>query len=169
MPKKKQSARKNIIRYIVPLIVLVLIGFGAYSVYKFQHSEENITGFFTCNEDKTVCEQLQHLHADIELNICGKEIIFPKEKGRTDRAHTHKETNKIHWESSLKVDPKTRVPLDPSPLKISAFLEQMEFVLPQACPKNQKPELKVKVNSQDMPSKFDYVWQDGDIIKVELK
>lgn len=160
---------KSLLKYLVIALVLAAVAFGAYSVLQFQRSEENITGFFTCNEEKTVCEQLQHIHADIEMNVCGKEIIFPKEKGRTDRAHTHKEVNKIHWESSLKVDPQTRIPLDPTPLKIFAFLEQMQHSFPKSCPDNPNSELNVSVNGQDMPSKLDYVWSDGDMIKVEYK
>lgn len=155
------------LKYLAIAVIVATVAFGIYSVSQFQHSEENITGFFTCNDEKTVCEQLQHLHADIEMDVCGKEIIFPKEKGRTDRAHTHKETNKIHWESSLKVDPKTLIPLDSSPFKISSFLEQMQYSFPKSCPTNPNPILMVTVNDQDMPSKLDYIWQDGDIIKIE--
>lgn len=168
MPKNKKKP-SNIFKPLIFIAVILAIAFGIYSVKQFQSSEENIAGFFTCNEEGTVCEQLQHIHADIEISVCGKEIAFPKEKGRTDRAHTHKEVNKIHWESSLQVNPKTRIPLDPSPLTIKAFLEQMEFAFPKTCPENPKPKLNVSVNGESTPLGLGHIWQDDDMIKIEYK
>lgn len=169
MPEGKRKTATPIFTYLAIVIVIITIAFGGYSVYQFQRSEENVEGFFTCNEDGTVCELSQHIHADIETNICGQHITFEKEEGRTDEEHTHKETNKIHWHSPLKVSPQTRKPLDSYPLTIAAFFEQMELTLPASCPQNQHPTPSVRVNGLEVPEKLDYVWSDGDIISVEYK
>lgn len=168
MPKKKAKKSASLAKYIAILVILGTIAYGAYAVYTFQHSEENTQGFFTCDKEGKVCQLSQHIHADIEANICGREVTFEKEKGRTDQTHTHKESNKIHWHAPLKVDPQTRLPLDPKPLQVSSFLAQMDFTL-AACPQNPNPDLKVTVNGLDMPSKLDYVWQDGDKIELRYK
>lgn len=174
MPKKKTTRSKKspkkqghkIIPLLIGLVVVTILGYLIYSVIVFQQSEQEKEGFFACNEDGTVCELSQHIHADIDMTVCGEHIIFEKEKGRTDELHTHKETNLMHWHARLQVDPTTREPLDPTRRQVQAFLGQMEYTFPESCPNNPNPSLSVFVNDEPSEIGLDYVWKDGDTITV---
>lgn len=178
MPKKKQATPKKspkkqpkkssnkILQILIGVVLLGIIGYLIYSVVVFEQSEQEKEGFFACNEDKTVCELSQHIHSDIDLTVCGEHIVFEKEKGRTDEQHTHKEKNLIHWHARLNVDPTTHEPLDPTRVQIQAFLDQMEYSLPQTCPDNPNPTLTVLINEKPSDMGLDYVWKDGDTITI---
>lgn len=144
-------------------MVLVLFAFLAYSVLAFKNSSYEAQGFITCNAENTVCEESKHIHADIEVSMCGTSIVFPKEKGDTGKQHTHKERNKIHWHANAGIDPVSHEYLDPSPRMLSAFFEQMETPIPTVC--NGKPAY-VQVRANGQPQDINYVWQDGDTIHV---
>ena len=151
------------------LLIIALAGFLIFSVYSYQNSEQEKEGFFTCSQDGKVCELSQHIHSQIEVNVCGEKITFPKQKGRLNKAHTHKERNKIHWHEKMQVDPATREPLDPTPLKISSFLQQMNYEFPNKCSDNSNPILSVTVNGSIVDKKLDYTWKEGDAIIIEYK
>ena len=151
------------------LLIIALAGFLIFSVYSYQNSEQEKEGFFTCSQDGKVCELSQHIHAQIEVNTCGEKITFPKEKGELNKTHTHKERNKIHWHEKMQVDPATREPLDPTPLKISSFLQQMNYEFPNKCSDNSNPILSVTVNDSIVDKKLDYTWKEGDAIIIEYK
>ncbi len=163
--KEKHTQKKGyLIIILFVTAILISIGVAVYFVFQFRASEEIREGFFVCNQDKTICELSTHTHAEIEVKICGQNISFPKEKGNTDMQHTHKEENKIHWESRTKVDPVTKESLDPSIFAIDNFLEQMEFTLPKSCPQNPTPVLLVYINGALKPEKLQASWKDGDNI-----
>jgi len=166
-PKKKNSL--PIITIIIAVVALAILGFMGYSVYTYYQSEQEKEGFFACNQDGTVCELSQHIHADIDVTVCGKEIIFPKEAGRTDEQHTHKETNLMHLHARLKVDPQTKEPLNPTRRQVQAFLDQMDFQFPDTCPDNPNPTMTVYVNDIESSESLDYVWVDGDRIEIEYE
>lgn len=148
-------------------LAILIATFLGYSVFTYQNSDQEQEGFFTCSKDGKTCEISRHIHSEIEMNVCGEEIIFPKEKGNTSKQHTHKEKNKIHWQhESMPVDPITREPLDKTPLTISAFLEQMEHNFPNSCPNNNSPKIEVSVNGKIIKDGLNYVWKDADIISV---
>lgn len=167
--RRPQKHSNSPLKLLVLLAVIALGGFFVYSVYSYQTSEQEKEGFFTCNADKTVCELSQHVHADIHMDVCGELVTFPKETGRTDMQHTHKETNKLHWHARVKVDPMTRAPLDPTLQTVQAFLDQMKYNLPEACTKNSSPLLEVRVNDVLEIRGLQYVWKDGDRISVTYK
>ena len=172
MINKGQKSPKKIFStlYILGIIITITIaGFLIFSAYFYQNSEQEKEGFFTCSQDNKVCELSQHIHSQIEVNVCGEKITLPKEKGKLNNAHTHKETNKIHWHERMQVDPITREPLDPTPLKISSFLKQMDYEFPNTCSGNPNPLLSVTVNGSMVDENLDYTWKDGDVIIIEYK
>lgn len=148
------------------MLIIALIALLGFSVYSYQTSNQEREGFFACNNDGTICELSQHIHADIEMSVCGEKIEFEKEKGNVNLQHTHKETNKIHWHARISVDPKTKEPLDPTPRAIAAFLDQMEYEFPKSCSNNQNPILDVFINDEPTDPGLNYVWKDGDKITV---
>jgi hypothetical protein len=169
MPKKKtkKNPSKNIFKILIILIILAAAGFLVYSTITFQTSEQEKTGFFTCNQDNTICELSQHIHSYLDMNVCGEEVVFSKETGDLDKLHIHKDKNKLHWHSPLRVDPTTRMPLDASVLSLQSFLEQMEYELPATCPSNENPILTVIANGQIIENGLDYVWKDDDQIQID--
>ena len=168
--KAKSKKNKNkLLQLLILILVIAGVGFLAYSGFAYEGSQEEQEGFFICNDEGTECELSQHIHADIEVNVCGEDIVFLRETGRTDEMHTHKEKNYMHWHARLKVDPETREPLgsDKSRTTIQAFFNQVEFTLPESCTNNPNPELTVTVNEQEVPEGLDYTWFDGDNIVVD--
>jgi len=160
---------KKIQRWLGIIVIIALAGFLIFSVYSYRSSEQEKEGFFTCSQDGKVCDLSQHIHAQIEVSVCGEKITFPKEKGGLNKAHTHKERNKIHWHERMQVDPITREPLNRAPLKISSFLKQINYKFPNRCSNNSSPILSVTVNGSEASEKLDYAWKDGDAIIIEYK
>lgn len=163
--KKAHQKKKNPVPVIILITVgVVILGLIIYSVSVYKKSEESTKGFFICNKENTICELSEHIHADVHMTVCGQQVNFPKEKGRLDRQHTHKEKNKIHWHARIGVDPTTREPLDKTPLTIAAFLKEVDYTLPLSCPANQYPILSVIVNGNTAQDRLQYVWKDGEQI-----
>ena len=171
MAKKKSRNIKKILIFIFSIFVIILISLLSYSVYVYQNSEEEEQGFFICNEDKTICELSQHIHAHIDMNICGQNYTFPRETGRTDEMHTHKEKNLMHWHAPVHVDPATQavLPQDQNRVTVRAFLDQAKYAFPETCPNNQTPVLEVIVNNEIKPEGLDYVWIDGDNVVINYE
>ena len=167
--KGQKSPKKSFLFFVGVTIIIALAGILIFSAYSYQSSEQEKEGFFTCSEIGKACELSQHVHAQIKINVCGEEITFPKEKGGLNKAHTHKEKNQIHWHERMQVDPITREPLNRAPLKISSFLQQMNYKFPNRCSNNSSPILSITVNGSEASEKLDYAWKDGDAIIVEYK
>lgn len=165
-PQKQGFFQEKLLTIIgMCLLISMFAIFGAFA-YIYKTSDEKQEGFFVCDTEDKICELSQHIHADIDMRICGQDITFSKEKGHTDRQHTHKERNKIHWHSRIQVDSKTREPLDATPLTIASFLEEMDYTLPASCTYNNNPKLTVQVNDALVEKGLKYVWKDGDGINV---
>lgn len=162
----QKSSSHRLVTAALLLVALTILGFLAYSAYSFKNSTYEQEGFITCDTQGAYCEESKHIHADVEVSLCGEEIQFPKEKGHTDKQHTHKERNKIHWHARIPVDPQTRDYVDPEPRRLVRFLEQMELPIPASCPTNASPTTTVSVNGEHNEEGLDYVWQDGDVIHV---
>jgi len=153
-------------KIIIPVILLFIVGTIAYLGLKFKDSEHAQEGFFVCNKEKTICEESRHIHADIIMTVCGEEIAFARDKGRTDMQHTHKEKNKIHWHNRVRVHPETKEPLIPRHLVIEEFFKQMRYRLPLTCPKNSSPTLTVSLNGEVVENGLATTWEDDDSIDI---
>ncbi len=161
--KKSKKLKRSLLPALLGLSSIAIVGALIYFAVSFKNSTYEQTGFITCNEQNTSCEESKHIHADIAVSICGQSIQFPKEKGDTQKQHTHKERNKIHWHARITVDPITRQYLDSSPRILYAFFEQMNTPIPTTC--NGKPATtQIFVNNS--PQTINYVWDDGDAIRV---
>lgn len=146
-------------KVIIVGIVLSLIGFGAYSVYQYQSSEQESHGFFVCNEAKTKCLLSQHIHARLSLSVCGIPTNLPKEQGRLDHQHTHKEANLMHWHAQVSADPITQQAIEPNYLSVAEFFTEIGYKFPSSCPGNSQPQIHYS----------QLTWQDNDNIIVEYK
>ena len=160
------TLKRTLLTIIAVILVFIVLGFFAYSTVLFKNSNYEQRGFITCNKENTICEESKHIHADIEVSFCGKDIQFPKETDNTYKQHTHKERNKLHWHARISLDPETQTYIDATPRRLAAFFEQMNTPIPTSCPSNPTPSVSVKVNDKEETEAFDYIWQDGDRIHV---
>jgi hypothetical protein len=165
--KKKVLHKRNFpLVILIGVLLLVLFGFLGYSVLTFQNSEYEQQGFITCNNEKTKCEESKHIHADIDVSLCGEHIQFAKESGNTDKQHTHKERNKIHWHARIPIDSQSQRYIDDSPRRLKEFFKQLSVEIPTTCPNNPNPTMTMTVNDIEQSEQLNYVWQDGDFIKI---
>ena len=154
------------------LVVSALVGgwFLYKAVQTYETSDAEAQGFLICNKENTLCERSEHVHAELELLVCGVEIKFPKEKGNTNLQHTHKEINKLHWHAREKVDPTTKEPIDKNPRMLKTFFEQMEFKQPATClNQSSQTTISLLVNGEPKSEALDYMWKDGDKLKVVIE
>jgi hypothetical protein len=179
MPKNK-SVKRNHRNLFLMIFILVLIVFGAvgyYSVLVYQDTEAESEGIVICEGD--VCEKSLHVHADIDIKACGKEIKVAKNKGKVTQQHTHSEKNKIHYHNRLRVDPITELPLDPTPLKLVNFFENIEITFTptqiekytngDSCPNGGPGSVKMYVNGVENLELGEYKWKDKDKIEIRFE
>lgn len=151
---------KLIIRSAVILAIVALL---SYSVY-FYYASDAESGIISCN-DEGECNIAMHIHADINVEVCGKKINFQLEKGDLSGQHTHKERNLMHFHDVTSIDPETNELLSPEDFIIKEFLNQMEFEFPEDC--NEEPaELQIFVNNMEREELLEYSWKDDDKVKI---
>ena len=143
--------------------ILVIVAILSYSV-SFYYESDAESGIIICN-DEGKCSIAMHIHADIDMEVCGEKINFVLEKGDLSGQHTHKERNLMHFHDVTPIDSETRELLSPEEFTIKEFLNQMEFELPENCNEKQV-ELKVFVNNIEIKESLEYPWKDGDNVKV---
>lgn len=150
-------------------IIIILVAAGAiiliiYSVFYYYVSGAE-GGLIVC-ESAEKCKIAMHIHADLRVEICGKHVPLPLEKGDLSATHTHKEEDYLHWHDLTPIDLNTRELLEPEEMTLKASLEQLEIELPDKCA-NKEAETIVTVNGKE--ESLDYVWKDGDKIRIEVK
>lgn len=158
--------RKKILLALILASVILLVATGFYSYRRFKESGFEEEGFVVCNKED-VCEKSVHIHATLNVSICGENKNLPKETGRLNRVHTHKEQNLLHFHERLRVSPQTQELINPEPLTIKAAIREiLKIELPDQCPDGKPGKLKLTVNGEPQGKIPDYVWKDGD--KIEL-
>ena len=145
------------------VVVLAIVALLSYSVY-FYYVSDAESGIISCN-DEGECNIAMHIHADLYVEVCGKKINFPLEKGDLSGQHTHKERNLMHFHGVTSVDPETNELLSPEDFIIKEFLNQMEFEFPEDCT-GDRAELQVFVNNMEREEILEYSWKDDDKVKV---
>lgn len=156
------------------IILILIIGFFTYSIYSFKKIELNVDGFLTCAQGR--CFWTDHIHTLVLINICGTEINLSKFEGPLSEAHTHPEDNVIHWHDKLEINPDTKEFLDPTPLTLSAALQNLDISFSaqqiadkkngDACPDGTLGNLKMLVNGVSNQDFDKYKWKDKDIIYI---
>lgn len=127
--------------------------------------------------DKQKCYFTAHWHAHFDINICDQKKILPFEIGDLQKAHTHVETNKLHWHGLLPVDPKTEQITDHSQLQLKSVFAELkipisdngiyEYKNGDKCPDGRTGNLVVTINGQQKQDFLDYEVKDKD--KIETK
>ena len=145
------------------IVILVTVAVLSYSVY-FYYASDADSGIISCN-DEGECNIAMHIHADLDVEVCGKKINFPLEKGDLSGQHTHKERNLMHFHGVTLVDPETNELLRLEDFTIKEFLNQMEFEFPEDCA-GDLAELQVFVNNIEREELLEYPWKDDDKVKV---
>ena len=180
--KKKNKAIKPALIWLI--LFAIILGL-TYSVAQY-YAQEVEGGVIVCKTSDD-CAISMHIHADIEVTVCGKEHSFGFEKGPLDKSHTHKEKNKLHWHDLEKIDPVTKEVINPTELTLGSFFEQMGETFTSTClldkcngdlcsdGKKGTVTMAVihkgqsesdRVNNQEFDK---YVWKDGDKIWINFE
>ena len=157
----------------IAFILLAVVGL-AYSIYIVYASGAAQRGVVVCVGNE--CYWSAHIHAEVAISICGEESYrFPVEKGPLNEPHTHEEKNLIHFHERLLIDPATKEILDPEPLTLGAFFNSMEVAFDETqvldsangdpC-NGESGSVKMFVNGKPSADFRDYIWKDGDKIKI---
>lgn len=160
-PKKKSSPVTII---IVILVLAAIVGLGAYSLRQY-NAEDAESGIMVCNEAGTECTLSLHIHADVAFNLCGQEIILPRETGALDGLHTHKEPNYLHFHDNIHLDPVTKVHLPDKRLSLQEIMDVFQLSSQKYC-ETSDIDIIAKVNGQVPAEGLGYNWKDGDDIEL---
>lgn len=161
-----KKAHKKIFPLLIFAVIILFAATGLYFYRQYKGSDFEQGGFVICNKEG-VCEKSVHAHATLNISICQEKKNLPKETGRLNRVHTHKEQNLLHFHERLRVDPKTQELINSEPLTIKTALgELLKMELPDKCPESKPGKLKLTVNGELNAKNLDYVWKDGD--KIDL-
>ncbi len=160
--------------YVGYAVVLVILGYVAYSVYYYLSTAEKVEEYEVCAAGR--CIKTFHVHADISIQLCGKKIKLPLEHGPLEGPHTHKERNYIHFHERLPYDQATKKLLDTTPLQLGVFMNEFDirfndrciadYCNGDPCPEGKPGTIRMFVSDQPN-SEFDqYVWHDEDKISI---
>lgn len=171
VPKKER--RHYVIHTFSILGFIVIFTFLLYSAYYYWYSNVATEGVTVCVGDE--CKWAAHMHAYVdELTICGKPARLSFEEGSLDNAHTHKD-GRIHWHDILTIDKNTKQILDTSSLTLGAFFDEISWKFNENCLKDicecdgKLAMLTVLVNEKQVQNPAEYVWKDGDKLRIALK
>ncbi len=172
LPKKK---KKFNIKPVLTGLVLgaVFIGLGYSVAYFYQAGGER--GYVVC--DDGACEIAVHWHAELELSTCGERYLLPKEAGSLDEQHTHKEPNRLHFHSLTKATEDGEL-LEPERLTAGGLFKQLNMPFNSECFKDkcngdlcngQPGKVTMSVNGVPNTEFENYVWKDGDVIRIAFE
>lgn len=166
--RKKFNAKPLIYGIIGGLAIFGL----SYSVATF-YTTGGERGFVVCGD--AGCDLAVHWHAQLEMDMCGQTFNLPLEKGDLDKQHTHKERDRLHYHALIKTDEDKTV-LEPQKLRVGELFDTLgtrftkecfgDYCGGDACPDGHKGNLNVLVNDIAKPEGPDYVWNDGDVIRI---
>ena len=154
---------KKILKYSLTLIVLAALGYGIYySVGQYNLTKENIT---VCHEGN--CVRTMHIHADLDMTICGTKINLPRETGPLNGLHTHKEKNYLHFHDKVPLmSGENKLTYDKR-LSLGEIFEIFEVDFQKLCGKpREEVNLSIKINEQDAPEGLSTMWNDHDNIVI---
>ncbi|MBI4150133.1 hypothetical protein HY488_01885 [Candidatus Woesearchaeota archaeon] len=159
--------------------VLVTLGLG-YSVLVF-FAEGAEKGIVVCETPEN-CVIAMHIHATFDVEVCGEEKTFGLETGELSATHTHKEGagNSVHFHERLPYDSKTETILDTTPLRVGNIFESLAVPFTSEClydhcngqtcsGKTEPGRVRMSVNDAENAQFQEYVWKDGDMIKITFE
>ncbi len=170
--KKTKESKIDLKKPILISVLILIVAGLAYSLYIAYITNAASQGVIVCIESG--CVWSTHIHADVDVDICGEDIRLPIEKGSLTLSHTHEEKNKIHFHERIPIDKDTRKLLNTTPLKLGTFFDEIGVAFGSdyigekrngdLC--DDTSTLKMFVNGKPNADFRDYVWRDGDHIKL---
>lgn len=147
----------------------------AYSVLVFFAAGAE-RGIVVC-ETPTNCVKAMHIHATFDISVCGEPQQLGLEKGALPETHTHKEQNYVHFHERLPYDQTTDTLLNSTPLRAGNIFESIDVPFTreclydycdgQTCPGKTEPgHVRMSVNGIENKAFQDYIWKDGDQIRI---
>jgi hypothetical protein len=175
--KKLSPAKKKTMFWLKTLstiAIAIIVVFILYSAYVYWYSGVATKGLETC--DASGCRISVHWHAELEhMSVCGQTVERPWEAGDLDGPHTHKD-NKIHVHTILEINPDTKELIDTYPMTLGGFFDAIKWKFADNCFKDtcdtcngQPAKTHVMINNKQIEENIrDYVWKDGDKVRIEL-
>ena len=171
--------KKLIKNLLIAFGLLVLVGFLAYSLIKYQRSGIAQDGVVTCANGQ--CFWSAHIHINIPIQICGEKYVLSKFKGALADDHTHGDENVIHWHDKIAFDAEKRQFSEPTPFALNLIFKTLELPIMEESLLNKKDgdrcrglvdstsslqaaTWKVFVNGVLHPDWRNYEWRDNDIV-----
>ena len=163
----------KVIMYLAVIAVLILVG---YSFYYFNLTSSESTGITVCEGNE--CFWAAHIHAELQVLVCGEELYLPLESGDLSATHIHKERNQLHFHERLPVDPETKEVTDFSPLRLGVFFEKTTIPFTPDCIGDHcngdlcngiPGTLTMTVDGQPNTEFQDYIWKEGDTIIIKFE
>ncbi|MBI2565179.1 hypothetical protein HYV79_04310 [Candidatus Woesearchaeota archaeon] len=161
---------------LTTILIAVVLSFLVYSVLYYKWTGAETEGIFFCNEKG--CFWAAHIHASINIKICGEDYDFLLETGDLAGPHTHKERGKIHFHDKIPVDEKRNL-LDTTPLTIKTFTKTTglqfnstclgNYCNGDLCPDESIGKVSMNVNGNEELKYENYVWKEGDIIEIKFR
>ena len=174
---------KGILKLALSWGALLIALYIIYSVlYTYSLPEQERETVITCSGNN--CTKSMHVHAYVDVQLCGKELRFPLEEGDLDAPHTHKEKNRVHIHDNFAFENRTQKILNTTKLTLGYFFDQIKIRFTENCIekycngdlcKGKPGHLFVWTNvtpatqHELMPAAFrNYVWHDEEKIKIRF-
>lgn len=170
----KRTNKKKYLVYLALAILAVAIGYSTYVYLKSGISEQ---GLVFCEAGRCFLVP-GDIHAQVDIEVCGKYLDLPLDKGSTEGPHTHKERNLVHFEYRLEADPVTKEVTDRTPLTLKAFFEAMEVKFSNECIADKcngdlcngkSGIIKMLINDLENNEFENYIWKDDDKILIKFE
>ena len=147
------------------IIVLVLAGLTYYGG-SFVIGGGDATQIDFCTDDGT-CYRSMHIHAEIFVSTNGEPYSWKLEEGFLNESHIHKEANKIHWHDKFELDSEGEI-INNTPLTLGIFMDTQGVQFNSTCFNNGCGTIVMNVNGITNAEYENYVWSDGDEIRIEV-
>lgn len=162
--KKHHRNKIRLLKYTlwgVAFVAIILL--ITYSILQY-YDEKVGQGVIVCNERE--CLKTLHMHADIDLELCGEPFKLPRETGPLTGVHTHKEKNYLHFEDKIQLDPETKAEQFDKRLTIQEVVDVFGLDPKKFCLGTAPVQINVLVNGSENSEGLQYRWKDQDQIKL---
>lgn len=170
---RKATKTGSVPGWVIPLLVVIVIGIVGYSLYFTFNSGAATEGIVTCQSPDN-CFWSSHFHIYAPTQICGEELLLPVELGPLQKAHTHEEKNIIHWHDKLAYDNAAKKIIDTTDLTLGSFYDQVKIPFTSiqldgktngdTCPDGTIGNWKMLVNGKPSTAYRSYEMHDRDVI-----
>ncbi len=168
--KRKKEKKKERLSSVIILVLTIIVAIGFFYIANLFSSESGIikeNPIIFCVPENAApenqkCFYTAHDHMELKIIISEKEQDIGFEKGDLQKSHTHADKSKIHWHSTLDVNPVNKEVIDWSPHSLKSALQELGF-------DNLGTGTTVILNGKVDTEGLNYIWKDLDKIEVRVE